>query len=370
MANFNYMIGDRIQLARKAANLSQEDLSRELGFNDRQILSNIESGKRKVSADELIRFVDLLQKPLDYFTDPFLLPEEGVISWRTEATEVPLTEFEEQAKALIGSQRQLVQMLEEPILPLRYHLPLTNKSSYEETWDKAEGLVQLWSLGKNPAAKLADRVESEMRVMVLYVDAPPQISGGACNLPEMSTIFINRSHSLGRRNFTLAHELFHLLTWGNMPPDKFDYESDCSSNEKKRSRTEQLADQFAAALLMPLSSLEEKLKFFDSKTMVFKKWVTATAEFFLVSPKALRNRLYWVKEYIGLLKHYLEFEPEALHYSRQAPAPYSSIFVTRLHTALDRGLLTARKAAALLNTSLEGLKDLFKAYQLEPCYDL
>ena len=104
--------------------------------------------------------------------------------------------------------------------------------------------------------------------------------------------------------------------------------------------------------------------------MVFKKWVTATAEFFLVSPKALRNRLYWVREYIGLLKHYLEFEPETLHYPRQTPAPYSSIFVKRLHTALDKGLLTARKAAGLLNMSLDGLKELFKSYQLEPCYDL
>jgi Zn-dependent peptidase ImmA (M78 family)/DNA-binding XRE family transcriptional regulator len=370
MRNFNSMIGDRIQQARKAASLSQEELSRVLGFNDRQILSNIEAGKRKVSADELVRFVDSLQRPLEYFTDPFLISEEGAISWRTEASGAALTEFENWAKTLIGSQRRLAQMLNEKISPLRFHLPLTTKSSYEDAWNKAEALVDMWSLGKNPAARLKESVETEMGVMVLYVDAPAQVSGGACNLPEISTIFINRTHSLGRRNFTLAHELFHLLTWTNMPPPKFDFETESTAAEVKQSRQEHLADQFAAALLMPFASLEEKWKSFDSATMAFKKWVTKTAEFFLVSPKALHNRLRWVQEYIALLKEYLKLEPEKLHYDVPAPSLYSAVFIKRLHAALTKGLLTARKAAELLDLSLDGLSDLFSTYQLDPCYDL
>jgi Zn-dependent peptidase ImmA (M78 family)/DNA-binding XRE family transcriptional regulator len=370
MRNFNFMIGDRIQQARKAASLSQEALSQALGFNDRQILSNIESGKRKVSADELIRFVDSLQQPLEYFTDPFLISEEGAISWRTESNAAALAEFENWAKTLIGSQRKLAQMLDEKISPLRFHLPLTTKSSYEDAWRKAEALVDMWSLGKNPAVRLKESVETEMGVMVLYVDAPHQVSGGACNLPEISTIFINRTQSLGRRNFTLAHELFHLLTWTTMPPPKFDLESDGPVGESKQSRQEHLADQFAAALLMPFSSLEEQWKNFDSATMVFRKWVTKTAEFFLVSPKALHNRLRWIQEYIVLLKQHLKIEPEKLHYETPMPSLYSSIFIKRLHTSLAKRLLTARKAAELLNLSLDGLTNLFKDYNLEPCYDL
>jgi Zn-dependent peptidase ImmA (M78 family) len=299
-----------------------------------------------------------------------LISEEGAISWRTQASEPALTEFENWAKTLIGSQRKLAQMLDEKTSPLRFHLPITIKSSYEDAWKTADALVDKWQLGRNPAARLKDKVESEMGVMVLYVDAPAQVSGGACNLPEISTIFINRTHSLGRRNFTLAHELFHLLTWTTMPPPKFDYESDASLTGKKQSRQEHLADQFAAAILMPLASLQERLKDFDSKTTVFTKWVTTTAKFFLVSPKALHNRLRWVQEYIALLKEYLKLEPEKLHYDVPAPSLYSAIFIKRLHAALDKGLLTARKASALLNLSLDGLTDLFKAYQLEPCYDL
>jgi transcriptional regulator with XRE-family HTH domain len=143
------MIGDRIQQARKAASLSQEELSKVLGFNDRQILSNIEAGKRKVSADELVRFVESLEKPLEYFTDPFLISDDGAISWRTEASGAVLTEFETWATTLIGSQRRLAQMLNEKISPLRFHLPLTTKSSYEDVWNKAEALVDMWSLGKD-----------------------------------------------------------------------------------------------------------------------------------------------------------------------------------------------------------------------------
>ena len=36
----------------------------------------------------------------------------------------------------------------------------------------------------------------------------------------MLTILVNRREPTGRRNFDLAHELFHLLTWDSMPPDR------------------------------------------------------------------------------------------------------------------------------------------------------
>ena len=66
-------------------------------------------------------------------------------------------------------------------------------------------------------------------------------------------ILINRNESEARRFFDLAHELFHALTWDAMKADH--RESNSVEARTKGKRIEQLANNFAAALLMPLASL-------------------------------------------------------------------------------------------------------------------
>ena len=51
----NSVVGARIKARREELGFNQEVVARHLGFKDRQILSNIETGERKVSADELLR---------------------------------------------------------------------------------------------------------------------------------------------------------------------------------------------------------------------------------------------------------------------------------------------------------------------------
>ena len=76
------LIGARIKALREERKLSQDDLARVFGFKDRQTVSAIETGERRVTADELLLAVEKLGAPLDYFTDPFLLVGEGRFSWR------------------------------------------------------------------------------------------------------------------------------------------------------------------------------------------------------------------------------------------------------------------------------------------------
>ena len=52
--DFALMVGSRVRVARKESGLTQKMLSDELGFKDRQILANIEAGKRKVSTEAMI----------------------------------------------------------------------------------------------------------------------------------------------------------------------------------------------------------------------------------------------------------------------------------------------------------------------------
>ena len=73
------LIGTRIKALREERKLSQDDLARLFGFKDRQTVSAIETGERRVTAEELVIAVEKLGAPLDYFTDPFLLVGEGQV---------------------------------------------------------------------------------------------------------------------------------------------------------------------------------------------------------------------------------------------------------------------------------------------------
>ena len=74
--------GKRIKTRREEFRLTQDEMSRSMGFGDRQALSAIETGVRDVSADELVRLTEVLDAPLEHFTDQFHLAGEGAFSWR------------------------------------------------------------------------------------------------------------------------------------------------------------------------------------------------------------------------------------------------------------------------------------------------
>src|SRR3974377_1263245 len=82
MSTSTSLIGARIKALREQRGLSQDDLARVFGFKDRQTVSAIETGERRVSAEELLLAVEKLGASLDYFTNPFLLVGEGKFSWR------------------------------------------------------------------------------------------------------------------------------------------------------------------------------------------------------------------------------------------------------------------------------------------------
>ena len=54
------IIGARIKALREERKLSQDDLARLFGFKDRQTVSAIETGERRVTAEELVIAVEKL----------------------------------------------------------------------------------------------------------------------------------------------------------------------------------------------------------------------------------------------------------------------------------------------------------------------
>jgi hypothetical protein len=221
-------------------------LARQFGFKDRQAVSAIETGERRVSAEELVCAVELFGVQLDYFTDPFLLAGEGQFSWRRTGTvgEV-LGTYEVDAGRFIAAFRELAPQVGRKTPLLRHALGLRSQSRFEEATAAAERFATEFDLGEAPALRLADAMERALAILVLMVDPIEGVSGAACRLPELDVVLINRREVPGRRRFDLAHELFHILTWDAMPPEHVE-----DVTPKRRSRVEQLADSFASALLM------------------------------------------------------------------------------------------------------------------------
>ena len=101
-------IGTRTKALRQAQGLSRNRLTRLFGLKDRQTVSAMETGIRRVTASELLLAVERLGVLLDYFTDPFRLDGEGLFFWRQTGVEPDrLSEYERTAGRWIGAYRTL-----------------------------------------------------------------------------------------------------------------------------------------------------------------------------------------------------------------------------------------------------------------------
>lgn len=367
MAN---MIGARIKALRQQRGLSQDALAHVLGFKDRQTVSAIETGVRGLTAAELVVAVEKLDVELDYFTDPFRLDGEGRFSWRQNGVAPDrLQAYEQTAGRWIGAYRALAAETGREAPLMRRALGFTKTSRFEDAMEAGERFAGELDLGPVPALRLASAMESELGILVLMVDAQEGISGAACRLPELDAVLIARGEVAGRRHFDLAHELFHILTWEAMPPEHVEDASEFGGN-----RVEQLANNFAAAVLMPSVALRE---FDDCARLDMDGLVTrlnVAADELRVTSSALRWRLAALRLLTKARAHAI---PEGALRNNgrdsvpcESPALFSKAFVELLGESLEKGYISVRRAASLCGLLIEDLEELFAAHGVEQGIEL
>lgn len=365
------LINRRLKHARERAGLTQAQLSESLGFKDRQTLAAIEAGQRKLSAEELVRAIGALGVDLEFLTDPFRMVGEGQFSWRADSRMTPqgLQDFEDRAGRWIATYRKLGPQSDVSSSALKFSLPITVKNAYEDARAAAETLGREWDLGEVPALRLEARLREKIGALVLYVDAPAGISGAACQLPGLATILVNRNEPEGRRHYDVAHEAFHLLTWEQMPPEHT--ESDIPRGGKGN-RVEQLADNFASALLMPERTLVPLWQARGDQDI--HDWLNETATGLMVTSVALKWRMVQL-ELFGKAD-LLDIQDRRLTANGRprdglpVPKLFSTEFVARIHAALAEGQLSVRRASGLLGLKIDELAALFRDYGLPVPFDL
>ena len=363
-------IGARIKALREERRLSQDDLARLFGFKDRQTVSAIETGERRVTAEELVLAVEKLGATLDYFTDPFLLIGEGRFSWRqTDVGPQKLSAYERNAGRWIAAFRAIAPQVGRSAPLLRRSLGITRYQRFEDAMEAGERFVMEFELGDVTAMRLVEVMERELGILVLMVDAFQGISGAACRLPEMDVVLINRHEVEGRRHFDLAHELFHILTWDAMPPEHSEEARETGGN-----RVEQLANNFASAVLMPTLVLD---RYGDWSAIADGELVgrlNSVAHELQVTASALKWRLVALDR---LKPAVARTVPDAALRNNgrdvgaaAIPPLFSKPFMEVIGLAIDEGRVSVRRAGALLDLTVDDLGELFVSHGVQSPIEL
>lgn len=362
-------IARRLKALREEHGLTQGALADRMGLPHRQTLTSIEAGKRLISPEELVKAAESLNVDIGVFTDPFRLVGEGRFSFRADNVAMDaLRGFEERAGEWVATYRTLLDQAGVSRSRLGRKLELIPESSYEDAHAAADELREEWQLGDVPANMLPVAIEREISAQVLFVEAPAGVSGAAVHLPGLLTILVNRREPTGRRNFDLAHELFHLLTWDSMPPARVE---PTVVPGKKGNRVEKLAENFAGALLMPADILDRRWEQRGGADLF--DWLNSTASTLGVTSLALKWRLV-------VLGHLSKTRAERFDDSRLAgngglesrgmPLLFSRDFVARVFGAVEAGRLSLRKALRLLDLSGPEFGALCRAYGFELSYEV
>lgn len=316
--------------------------------------------------------MNLLGVDLDYFTDPFRLVGEGHFSFRTTAdvADAVLDDFEHRAGRWIALYRALSAEQGHERRWLEFSLPLTEKSSFEDAQAAGEYVADRWQLGSCPAARLRSAMEERASILVLDIDTPPGISGAASRTPGVNCALVNHWDSEGRRNFDLAHELFHLLMWTSMRPSRTEPAS--IAGKGKGWRVERLAENFAAALLMPEELLRGRWPAQAAEADVHDR-IVKMSNAMRVSGVACKWRLRNLgllsrAEVAGIDDRRIGSDGRGRAVSRNR-LPFSEPFVARIATALDTGRLSVKRAASLLDLPSSDFASLLDGYGHETYFE-
>ena len=170
---------------------------------------------------------------------------------------------------------------------------------------------------------------------------------------------------------TLCTDLISLgfLAYSKMPPEHFEDAMETGGN-----RVEQFANNFAAEALMPARTLEQLRNWSNLTEETLIAQLNVVADELHVTSSALRWRLVALGELKSSVARSLP--EEALRNNgrdaveSELPALFSRPFVEVLGLAIDKGHVSIRRVASLLELTVEDLADLFTAHNVSNPVDL
>lgn len=228
--------------ARKDRGLTQVELATAIGV-DRTAITKIESGQRMVDALELARLAKVLGRPLWWFVTE---PPPSVVSRRADRGDAVRPE-DIQLESLVQDVEQLIELgALRPGAALALSIDsiqATEQAALEAR--RAAGLRDdepAWDL-----VRIVERLGLYAFILDLDAREDSQTDGSYLALERGGVALINGAREVGRRRFTIAHELGH-----HVLNDQYDADwivgADASDREK-------IINAFAIHFLLPRAAL-------------------------------------------------------------------------------------------------------------------
>jgi Zn-dependent peptidase ImmA (M78 family)/transcriptional regulator with XRE-family HTH domain len=360
-------IGQRIRIEREIKGISLDILAKDLEWDIRDLMA-IEEGEREIEPWELNEISKYLQVDVDMLMGNAESLESPYVLWREKPLQNKkllearfLNECDNYLwiEQVVSSSQEHASLVFEELPKRKINL---SKFHLSDAYQFAEDIRKSLVLGDFPATQLLAVLEDRYGVKFI-VDNDEIQSSAACSRSEKGCfIFINGHHPEPRQYFSIAHELFHLITW-----DEEMLES-VEANPNMHDKNEKLANAFAAGLLIPQEKVRIEIGRICPDRSITASDVIALAEQFQVSKDAM---LYRIKN-INLITSKEDNDIRSLLQGISIPKIYGSSptmtqylkskFVRLVYLACEHVKISRSKAAKLLKVDLCDLSDLFNNY--------
>ena len=286
----NKAIATYLKKERESLKYSLKQVTEKMGFSNYQTLSSIESGEREIKAWELAKLAEIYGRKIDYFLSSQAELAQPRILWRNPEKTENKIEAERRFISFCQNYKRLLELTREEDIKLPVLAqPEKNefkKGSFDYAIELAEEYRRTLNLGGRPAYSLPTVLEQLLNILILYIDVGSIVSGASTSGDFGKAILVNSSDAPWRRNYDLAHEFFHLITW-----DLFSDKEIYSASKTGKSEVEQWADAFASAFLLPSEEVRREFSKRLEGTKISYINLVEIAREFRVSIEALLWRL-------------------------------------------------------------------------------
>lgn len=289
--------GQILRWARESYNMSTSETAMAIGIDEQRYIK-WEKGEEFPTYAKLKKISDVLHKPsaLFFFPEPPKIPSiKGDL--RTLSSEVSnhlskqvIRQFEK-ARAYQMDLRELYGE-KQSILAMRHTFP-TDRTKLCEYFRKVLDFSISAQKNRRSDKIVFEIFREKLYEVGIYVfqDAfkDNSISGLCLNDTQYPIIIINNAMSFARQNFTLFHELYHLIadTSGAeiIRDDYYIY------LDEQQSYVEKSCDAFANEFLVPMTDFQVELE----KRSIDETHIAELSELYSVSKEAIMYKLYTMK---------------------------------------------------------------------------